>query len=238
MVPENKGTKPSSDPGVFPGTPGKVPFLDFIYPANSDSLYFNARFKNSYMKIKPAILYRFLISSLLLSAFNNSKAGTFNQFFSLSGIFHPVIQNDSGGRAVNIDSAQACIDRYAALMAAHGFANQAGLPINIHLTKTSLITTGESFVGKNFLDWLNATASQYTAAGKTLMIKIQMGVYDINYLNTYEPDPARRKAVNNRTAIFVIPYDAVTGKTVMELAQPMGGAGGGGTGYDLGGIQP
>ena len=123
-------------------------------------------------------------------------------------------------------------------MTAHGFADQAGLPINIRLKKTSQITTGESFNGKEFLDWLNATAAQYTAAGKTLMIKIQMGVYDMNYLNTYQPNPSLRTASNNRIAIFVIPYDASTGQAVKALAQPSGSGTNGGTGYDLGGIQP
>src|SRR5664279_6526419 len=71
------------------------------------------------------------------------------------------------------------------------------------------ITTGETFDGKGLLDWLNFTATQYAAAGKTLMIKIQMGVYDMNYLNTYQPDPAKKTASNNRIAIFIIPYDCL-----------------------------
>ena len=124
-------------------------------------------------------------------------------------------------------------------MTAHGFAQKAGLPINITLTQTSQITTGESFDGKGLQDWLNVTATQYANAGKTLMIKVQMGVYDMNYLKTYQSDPAKRTANNNRIAIFIIPYDAASGVTVRGLAQPMGGTGTqGGTGYDLGGVQP
>ena len=191
------------------------------------------------MKIKPLILFVFLTPTLFISFSAQAKSVGIKwseHHYHESG---QTFLTDTGGRAVSLDSAQNCINRYAALMAAHGFANQAGLPINIHLTKTSLITTGESFIGKNFQDWLNATAAQYSAAGKTFMIKIQMGVYDMNYLNTYEPDPSRRTANNNRIAIFVIPYDATTGQAATGLAQPSGGSGGsGGSGYDLGGIQP
>ena len=71
------------------------------------------------------------------------------------------------------------------------------------------------------------------------MVKIQMGVYDLNYLKTYQPDASKRAASNNRIAIFIIPYDASSGITVKGLAQPMGSGGtSGGTGYDFGGIQP
>jgi hypothetical protein len=191
------------------------------------------------MKIKPAFPCIFLFLSFFLFGSSYAKPSVFDLGTQQSIPFSRVIKADTGGRSVNLDSAQACIDRFPALMAAHGFANQAGLPINLHLTKTSLITTGETFIGQNFLDWLNGVATQYANAGKTLMIKIQLGVYDMNYLNTYEPDPALRAAHNKRVAIFVIPYDASTGQAAMGLAQPMGGTGGnGGTGYDLGGIQP
>jgi hypothetical protein len=191
------------------------------------------------MKIKPVSLFIFLVPCLFLFASTSAHTvvlkGSANRFL----LFSESMKTDTGGRAVRLDSAQTCINRYSALMAAHGFANKAGLPINIQLTKTSLITTGESFIGKDFLDWLNGIATQYSAANKTLKIKIQMGVYDMNYLNTYESDPAVRAAYNNRVAIFVIPYDASTGQAAVGLAQPLGGTGGsGGSGYDLGGVQP
>jgi len=189
------------------------------------------------MKIKPSILLILHLPLLLLVVSTQAKpVNTQPSFVRCPAQAPPLL--DTGGRAVSIDSAQACINRYMALMAAHGFAAQAGLPINIRLKTTSLITTGESFNGKNFLDWLNAVANQYAASGKTLMINIQLGVYDMNYLNTYEPLAARRTANNNRIAIFVIPYDASTGQPVKGLAQIAGGTGGGGTGYDIGGIQP
>src|SRR4029077_4300747 len=121
------------------------------------------------------------------------------------------IKSDTGGRTVNLDSAQDCIDRFAGLMHDHGFADQAGLPIDIHLTTTSMITTGESFVGKDLLNWLTATSKQYKAANKKLMIRIEMGVYDQNYLNVYQPTDTSN---NNRIAIFLIPYDAGSGKAV------------------------
>jgi hypothetical protein len=186
------------------------------------------------MKIKPVILQFLLSFFIFLFFIGHIHANVPGQTFF---ILHNSPKADTG-RVVSLDSAQACIDRYAALMTAHGFADQAGLPINIRLKKTSQITTGESFDGKDFLAWLNATAAQYSAAGKTMMIRIQMGVYDMNYLNTYQPNQALKNASNNRIAIFVIPYDAASGQAVRVLAQPSGGTGSGGTGYDLGGIQP
>ncbi len=188
------------------------------------------------MSIKPLLPKLLFAGLILLSLGNRALAAEIS--------FAPSIQMklDTGGRAVSLDSAQACIDRYPAFMAAHGFAAQAGQPINIRLRTTSQITTSESFSGKDLQDWLNKTAADYAASGKTLMIKVALGVYDMSYLNTYQPNAALRTASNNRIAIFIIPYDAISGQPVKMAAgvQPMGGTGGsgGGTGYDLGGVQP
>lgn len=203
-------------------------------------MYFKVRIKTRRMIHKPVILFSLLLLSLFLFSFRNTDTTTGrlprNKIFTRS---LSEIKSDTGGRTVSLDSARACIDRFADLMKAHGFSDQAGQPVNIHLKTTSLITTGESFSGKNLLDWLNATEAQYTAAGKTLMVNIEMGVYDMNYLNTYQPDSALRTANNNRIAVFLIPTDASTGQPARALqAQPMGGTGTGGTGYDLGGVQP
>lgn len=190
------------------------------------------------MNNKPFLLFSLLSISVFLYSFSTPVNYVFTRPTHAS-LNIPFAKTDTGGRAVSLDSAQICINRFDSLMQAHGFAGQAGLPINIRLKKTSQITTAETFNGKDLQDWLNATAAQYTAAGKTLMIKIQMGVYDANYLKTYQPNTSLQAANNNRIAIFIIPYDAATGQGAKGLAQPMGGTGsGGGTGYDLGGIQP
>jgi len=190
------------------------------------------------MIIKPYFLRLLFLSAVLLISLRGLTKDithfiTVNRFITL-----PVQKTDTGGRAVNLDSAQACIDRFAGLMKDHGFADQAGLPIDIHLTTTSMITTGESFTGTDLLNWLTATSKQYKAANKKLMIRVQMGVYDMDYLNTYQPN---NTANNNRIAIFLIPYDAGTGKVVKNLIAVPNGTGGtqqGGSGYDLGGLQP
>jgi hypothetical protein len=190
------------------------------------------------MIIKPYFLRGFFFLTIIFL----SLRGLSNSISQVAGVRHfslvPALKSDTGGRAVNLDSAQACIDRFAGLMKDHGFADQAGLPIDIHLTTTSMITTGESFNGKDLLNWLTATSKQYKAANKKLMIRVQMGVYDLNYLNTYQPN---NTANNNRIAIFLIPYDAGTGKVVKNLIAVPNGSGGtqqGGSGYDLGGLQP
>jgi hypothetical protein len=190
------------------------------------------------MNNKPFLLFSLVLISVLLCSFRKPVNPVYSQLTCIS-LTITNAKTDTGGRAVSVDSAQICINRFDSLMQAHGFADQAGLPINIRLKKTSQITTAETFSGKDLQDWLNATAAQYVAAGKTLMIKIQMGVYDANYLKTYQPNTTLQAANNNRIAIFIIPYDAATGQGARGLAQPMGGTGsGGGTGYDLGGIQP
>lgn len=188
------------------------------------------------MIIKPTILQVLLFFSIFLFSFRNIHHA--EQTSSPIDFTATGIKSDTGGRTVNLDSAQACIDRFAGLMHDHGFADQAGLPIDIHLTTTSMITTGESFVGKDLLNWLTATSKQYKAANKKLMIRIQMGVYDQNYLNVYQPNNTSN---SNRIAIFLIPYDAGSGKAVKNLIAVPNGTGGtqqGGTGYDLGGLQP
>ncbi len=53
-----------------------------------------------------------------------------------------------------------------------------------------MLTTGESFNAQDLQKWLNATIAQYAAAKKTLVINVQLGVYDMNYLNTYQPNAA------------------------------------------------
>lgn len=191
------------------------------------------------MNIKPFIPSFLLALCFLLFAFLNAEARISSNHLIPSFTFNRIIKSDTGGRTVSLDSAQLCINRFAALMQAHGFANTAGQPINITLTQTSQITTGETFDGQGLLNWLNVTAAQYKTAGKKLMIKIQMGVYDMSYLNTYQPSAKLRTASNNRIAIFLIPYDASSGVTIRGLAQPQGSGGTqGGTGYDLGGVQP
>ena len=191
------------------------------------------------MKIKPIILGPVLLLSLFLFSFKNSDKSP-GRILPSSSIYKiNESKVDTGGRTVSLDSAQACIDRYAALMKDHGFSDQAGEHVNIRIRRTSMITTGESFNGKNLQDWLNATAESYAQEGKTLMIKIQMGVYDMNYLNTYQPNAALRAASNNRIAIFLIPYDAGNGQSIRAFnTLPTGSTPPPPGGYDLGGVQP
>ena len=193
------------------------------------------------MNIKPCFLPFLAVLSIFLFSFRNTDKAVPGRIADMATPGSLVkMQTDTGGRTVSLDSAQLCINRFATLMKDHGFSDQAGQNVNIRIKKTSMITTGESFSGKNLQDWLTATTAQYAAAGKTLMINIQLGVYDMNYLNTYQPNAALRSANNNRIAIFLIPYDASTGQAVHALvAQPNGNGGTqGGTGFDLGGVQP
>ncbi len=189
------------------------------------------------MSIKSTNHPIFLVLSIVLFSISNSANAAGTRPFARFSSGTAGMKLDTG-RIVSLDSAQACIDRFPAFMAAHGFAAQAGQPINLNLTTTSQITTGETFSGKDLQKWLDATMAAYKKAGKTLMIKVQFGVYDMNYLSTYQPNAAKRAASDNRIGIFIMPYDASSGQAIRALtAQPMGGSGGG-TGYDFGGLQP
>jgi hypothetical protein len=148
---------------------------------------------------------------------------------------------DTGGRTVSIDSAMICIKRYDPMMREHGFSTVAGEKIDIRLRRTRLISTGELFRGKGLIEWLNKTAAEYEASGRTLMIDIQFGIYDSAFLNTYEPDPQLRKKNLDRVAIFLIPYDETQlpkqkGIRALNAAPPPPPPGD--TGYDLGSVHP
>lgn len=185
-----------------------------------------------------------LLGSVILFSFRESDHGkkSFNHdnlFFSSR---HAAMGNnlDTGGRAVSLDSAQRCINRFETVMQNHGFSDKAGQKVNIHITRTSMITTGEVFQGKGLLDWLTSTQAQYSAAGKTLMVKIQLGIYDSAYLNTYQSDAALKSRSLDRIAIFLIPCDsAQAGQPGMHAMNVTpGNTPPVGSGYDLGGIQP
>jgi hypothetical protein len=197
-------------------------------------MYFNSS-KKTTMNNKPCLLIICSIFSLSLFSFRNKIENS--KYVVL--VNH--VKLDSGGRPVSLDSAQACIDRFTVEMKKHGFSDMAGEDVNIHIKKTSQITTGESFSGASLQQWLNETAAAYAAAGKTLMINIQLGIYDSSYLKTYDTNVASRKASVNRIAVFLIPYDASTpGVSARTLITPNGASSGsgGGTGFDFGGLQP
>ena len=190
------------------------------------------------MIFKPAILCTFLFFSVLLFSFKNIDKPSGKEWLNGSEMLQKVFRLDTG-RIVNQDSIQTCLTNYRKLMKAHGFSNPGGQPFTQTITTTAQLTTGESFSGTDLRDWLDATAAAYAQAGKTFSIRVEFGVYDMTYLNMYEPDPAKRAKKNNRIAIFLVPYDASSGQTLQPHANIAGGTpSGGGGGYDFGGLQP
>lgn len=193
------------------------------------------------MNIKPYIHFWLIAMAAFLFIFTL----TANAHASPGGIpSHLQVFNKTdtgGGQVVRLDLIQACIAKYDSLMQAHGFSGTAGQAVDLHITSTAMITNSETFNGKKLQDWITATAKEYSKAGKTFMVKIQLGIYDMNYLNVYEPNASLRALYNNRIALFLIPVDGTTGQTFQSAAMmaPAGTGGSGtGTGYDFGGLQP
>src|SRR5450755_4099917 len=127
--------------------------------------------KNNNMNIKTAILPLFLFLSVFLFSFRNTEHISKKGFNFLSSIISPRMKTDTGGQVVSLNLVQNCINKYDSLMQAHGFTNNQGQPVDLHIT-TAMITNSETFNGKKLQDWLNATAADYKTAGKKLMIKI------------------------------------------------------------------
>jgi hypothetical protein len=194
------------------------------------------------MTYKPSILSTLLIASFFFLSFRTPDKNSIPDL--TDGATHT--KTNFGldtGRIVNIDSIQDCLNNYKTMMKNHGFSNPGGKPYSSTLTVTDKLTTGESFSGKDLRAWLDATDDEYTSQGKVLSIRIAFGVYDMKYLNTYEPDPTKRAKSNNRVSVFLIPYDASSGGSIKPHAMaagvtPAGGSGSGGGAYDFGGLQP
>jgi hypothetical protein len=187
---------------------------------------------------KPSILCTLLLFSVLLFSFRNIDKPSVTAPSGRSFSSNNYIRRDTG-RIVSQDSIQTCLKNYKKLMKDHGFSNPGGQPFTSAITTTSPLTTGETFSGNDLRAWIDATAAAYEQAGKTFSIRVEFGVYDMTYLNRYEPDQAKRAKKNNRVAIFLVPYDASSGNTLQPHANIAGGTpSGGGGAYDFGGLQP
>ncbi|HEX3768620.1 MAG TPA: hypothetical protein VHT72_09600 [Puia sp.] len=186
----------------------------------------------------PSILCTFLFFSVFLFSFRPIGKPS-DKIWPGHTVTAPKEIHTDTGRIVNQDSIQTCLSNYRKLMKNHGFSNPGGQPFTQTITTTAQLTTGVSFSGTDLRDWIDATAAAYAQAGKTFSIRVEFGVYDMTYLNRYEPNPATRAKKNNRIAIFLVPYDASSGITLQPHANVAGGTpSGGGGAYDFGWLQP
>jgi hypothetical protein len=168
----NKRRKLHFDPGIFPGAGGENPrFLNQLAYGRAIlrilKPQLTIKLKNMPNKQSIFFLVIALIAGIIFS-FRESGNGTQNQdrrwqLLSRTLNANPGNNTDTGGRAVNIDSAQHCIDQFASVMLQHGFSTVAGQKVYIQIKRTSMITTGEVFQGKGLLEWLTKTAAQYDA---------------------------------------------------------------------------
>ena len=204
--------------------------------------------KNVYSK-HARLLPVIALLALILTAFRQPENHSGNhpiQDLVSAGIrdHNPNSLPDTLGRPVRIDSAQSCIEQFPGYMKKHGFSNLEGKAVKRRITSTDIITTSQSFDGKDLLEWLSTTEKEYDAANKKLIVRIEFGIYNSAFLNTYQRDPELRKKYLGRVGVFLIPYDSTEllkqGLTNERKANfgPPPPPPGDGTGYDLGGIYP
>jgi len=206
------------------------------------------KMKNIYSK-HARLLPVIALLALILTAFRQPGNHSGNhpiQDLVSAGIrnHNPNSLPDTLGRPVRIDSAQSCIEQFPGYMKKHGFSNAEGEAIRLRISRTNIMTTSQAFDGKDLLEWLSNTAKEYDAANKKLIIKIEFGIYNSDFLNTYQGNPGLRKKYLGRVGVFLIPYDSaqMVGQGPKNERKinfgPPPPPPGDGTGYDLGGIYP
>lgn len=137
------------------------------------------------------------------------------------------------GHEVRLDSARQCILLFKPTMKDHLIMDTITSFI-MRARRARKITESERFGGAGLLAWLMKTVDLLDSLdkGKNLTIRLSLGIYTNEFLNTYLPkDSILRAKKQDRITIFVIPE--YTGKKANLFIK-----GEEATAYELGGLEP
>jgi hypothetical protein len=144
------------------------------------------------------------------------------------------------GQPVTRDQYQPCLDSFVAVMGRYGIT-----PNNPPVKNTSCpamtypITTSESFQASGFISWMQGIVSTYDPDGKgaNLDFQLKFGVCTPKFV----ADLGQPAELTGRITVFVVAAyrtTAAASAAKAKAAMSTPGTDPGGTGYELGGLQP
>jgi hypothetical protein len=134
-----------------------------------------------------------------------------------------------GGQRVPMSNIQPCLDAYAQVMATYGItADSPSVPITKCAPMTYRITYTEGLTYATFRTWLDSVVAVIDPTGKgaNVWLKIQPGINTQQFVNGASLPTSR----TGRISYFIVP--ALIDSTKAQSN------GGGGDGYEVGGLNP
>jgi len=146
------------------------------------------------------------------------------------------------GQTVPRSEYQPCLDSFVTVMNLYGIQAGAPQPIKNFPSMTYPITTSESLQGSGLLAWIQNVVQTYDPDGKgaNLDFQLRFGVYTATFVKDMGQDPS----LTGRITTFIVPAYRLTtaattakakAQTRLKLSAP---ADPGGSGYELGGVEP
>ena len=137
-----------------------------------------------------------------------------------------------GGQRVSYADIADCAAAYKTVMAQYGItADSPSVPMGKCPTQTYRITTNEALTYTTLRHWMDSVVNVIDSAnhGSNVNFNIVPGICTSKFVTTYGLSSAR----TGRISFFLVPSLIDSSK-----AKTPGGNGGGGDGYEIGGIEP
>ncbi len=134
-----------------------------------------------------------------------------------------------GGQRVPLQNIQPCLDAYQQVMATYGITvDSPSVPITKCPPMTYRITLTEGLTYATFKSWLDSVVAVIDPVGKgsNVWLKIQPGICTQQFVTSVNCPPSR----TGRISYFIVPALIDSSKV-----QPNGG---GGDGFEVGGLNP
>jgi hypothetical protein len=136
-----------------------------------------------------------------------------------------------GGQPVPMANIQPCLDAYVKVMATYGItADSPSVPITKCPQMTYRITTTEGITYATFRHYLDSVVNAIDSAGHgaNVWLKIQPGICTQQFVTAMGADASR----TGRISFFIVPALIDSSKARAN------DGGGGGNGFEIGGLQP